>query len=279
MRAPALLPALACALISALLSFLPGAGDARAQDAGLRPLCPDRPAKGTGACTVDRGHLQLETDLLDETYDRTGGVTTRTLAVASPTLKLGVTDRLDVEANLAPYLRVSSAQAPGGPRTAQSGIGDLYLRTKLNLAGNSGADFGLGVEAYLKAPTASHDLGNGAWEEGLLLPASWSLPHGWSLGLTPEADLLLDASGSGRHVALSLPVGLSHAVGPVTGTVELWTLQDLDPSGTRRETSVDLAAAWQPPRQPDLQLDAGVNLGANRATPDVQVYVGLARRF
>ena len=268
---------------AAALAWVLGAGACWAQDApapgALRPLCPDRPSKGTSACTVDQGHLQLETDLFNGTWDRSGGVSTDTYLFTNPTLKFGVTDAFDVEANIAPYERVRTVDHNAGTSSTASGVGDLYLRGKLDFAGNHGGNLGLAVEGFVKAPTAPLGVGDGAWEGGGLVPFSYSLPHGWSLGVTPEADVVLNASGAGRHLALLLPVGLSHAVGPLLGTVEVWTAQDFDPSGTGRQYSLDFAAAWQPAKAPDLQIDGGVNLGLNSATPDVQVYVGLARRF
>ena len=264
------------ALAGAMVLFL-GAGRAMAED--LRPLCPDRPSKGTSACTVDAGHVQVEADLANLTHDASGGVTSDAWAFANPTLKLGVTDSFDIEANLAPYVLIRTHDRTSGARSTVSGIGDLFLRAKLNLAGNAGGAFGLALEPYVKAPTAPSSVGNGAWEGGLLAPISYNLPMGWSLGVTPEADVIANASGSGRHLAVALPVGLGHSLGPIAATVEVWTSQDFDPAGTTRQYSLDFAAAWQPPRQPNLQLDGGVNLGLNSATPGVQVYVGVARRF
>lgn len=269
--------------LAAALAWVLGAGACWAQDApapgALRPLCPDRPSKGTSACTVDQGHLQLETDLFNGTWDRSGGVSTDTYLFTNPTLKFGVTDAFDIEANIVPYAQVRTVDHSAGTSSTASGVGDLYLRGKLDFAGNHGGNLGLAVEGFVKAPTAPLGVGDGAWEGGALVPFSYSLPHGWSLGVTPEADVVLNASGAGRHLALLLPVGLSHAVGPLLGTVEVWTAQDVDPSGTGRQYSLDFAAAWQPAKAPDLQIDGGVNLGLNSATPDVQVYVGLARRF
>ena len=268
---------------AAALAWVLGAGACWAKDApapgALRPLCPDRPSKGTSACTVDQGHLQLETDLFNGTWDRSGGVSTDTYLFTNPTLKFGVTDAFDIEANIVPYAQVRTVDHNAGTSSTASGVGDLYLRGKLDFAGNHGGNLGLAVEGFVKAPTAPLGVGDGAWEGGALVPFSYSLPHGWSLGVTPEADVVLNASGAGRHLALLLPVGLSHAVGPLLGTVEVWTAQDFDPSGTGRQYSLDFAAAWQPAKAPDLQIDGGVNLGLNSATPDVQVYVGLARRF
>src|SRR5262252_5911655 len=111
-----------------LLAALVFAQPALAQPAQtmLRPLCPDRPSKGTSACTVDKGHVQLEADLFNGTYDRTGPLSTHIIVFADPTLKLGVTDNFDVEANLAPYIRITTHDASSGAETSQSGIGDLF---------------------------------------------------------------------------------------------------------------------------------------------------------
>ncbi|MBI3678069.1 MAG: hypothetical protein HY243_15780 [Proteobacteria bacterium] len=42
--------------------------------ADLRPLCPDRPGKGTSACTGDEGYFQIESDVFNETIERSGGI-------------------------------------------------------------------------------------------------------------------------------------------------------------------------------------------------------------
>ena len=117
--------------LSAVL-MLAGMGAARAED--LRDLCPDRPLKGTSACTVDAEHWQVESDIVNFTHDTSGGMTTDTLLAPNPTLKYGVTDTLDVEASLALFERVRVKAA--GTTTTDSGIGDLYLRAKWHVAGN-----------------------------------------------------------------------------------------------------------------------------------------------
>jgi hypothetical protein len=244
----------------------------------LRDLCPDRPSKGTGPCTVDAGHWQVESDLTNYTFQRDAGVSTRTWLVTSPALKLGLTDTVDAEIAFTPDVVVRTTDHTSGVTQNLSGFGDTYLRLKVQVAGSGGGGFQAALLPYVKAPTARSGIGNGAWESGLLVPVQWNLPKGWQLGLTPEADMLKDASGSGYHLAVSTPVGLSHEIAPkVTGTVELWSGSDFDPGGATHQWSFDLATAWL--ARPDLQLDAGVNFGLNRATPGVQAYVGVTRRF
>ena len=250
------------------------AGAARAED--LRDLCPDRPLKGTSACTVDAGHWQVETDVVNFTHDTSGGITTDTLLAPNPTLKYGVSDTFDVEASLAPFEQVHTRG--GGTTSTDSGIGDLYLRAKWHVAGTNGQD-GAAIEPYIKLPTARDAIGNGAVEGGVIVPYQQSLPWGWSLDVTPEADLLKNQNGDRRHLSLSASAGFSHPITDALGIgLELWTQQDFDPSGTGRQYSFDLASTWQPKGAP-FAFDAGVNLGLNSQTPDVQVYVGVSRRF
>lgn len=252
------------------------AAPALADDSGLRDLCPDRPGKGTSACTVDAGHLQLEVDAFDGTFQREDGVTTDTYFIANPTLKFGLTDNFDIEASIAPFEAIRTHDASG--TETEKGIGDLFLRSKLNLAGNDGGNWGVAIEPFLKIPTARRAIGNGAVEGGALVPLSLDLGSGWSLASTPEIDVLRNESGGGYHADFINVVGIGRALdGGVTLGAEAWASSDVDPAGSTQNYSLDFDVAWQP--DTDDQLDGGVNLGLNRATPGAQVYVGVSRRF
>jgi len=245
-----------------------------------RAFCTDRPTKSTGACTVDAGHFQLETDLINLTIDRSGGQDVNTVLFTNPTLKFGLTNSIDIEANLAPYERVETRDRTTGASTHAGGVGDLYLRAKLNLAGDDAGDFALAVSPFIKAPTAARGLGNGAVEEGLVAPMSWNLPQNWSLTVDPEADALKNSADGGRHLNLSGLVSLSRPLDKaLTLSLELWSDLEFDPRRTVRQYSFDLGAAWISPRQPNFQLDCGLNLGLNSATPTVQVYTGVSQRY
>jgi hypothetical protein len=256
---------------------LGAAGPAFASD--LRDLCPDRPSKGTSPCTVDKGHLQLEADILDATLNRHGGVSDDSFVWANPTVKYGLTDNIEVAVNIPPLVRLRSHDDASGATQRAAGIGDLTLSVKANLTGNR-PGWGVALAPFLKAPIAHAPIGNGAWEGGVLLPIAGGVGGGWSLDLTPEVDVVEDGAGGGHHAVAAASLGLSHGLGAgVSGTVEVWSQADFDPVGTTRQYSFDLALAWIPNRRPNLQLDGGVNLGLNRETPDVEAYVGVTRRF
>ena len=261
--------------LAAALLLLLAALPAEAQDlkSDLKPICPDRPGRGTSACTVDAGHAQLELGLFDDSFQHRSGVTTDTDNVGSLLAKWGVNDRMDVEAGMALYQTLRVHDASG--TTNLGGIGDLFLHAKYNPL-DDGA-FALVLDPFVKLSTATGGLGNGAVEGGLVLPMSYDLGNSWSLAMTPELDIQLNASGSGTHANLVDVVGLGKSFGAFTLGAEVWADRNLDPAGATSQYSFDLDAAWL--ANNDTQLDGGVNIGLNRATPDLEIYFGISRRF
>ena len=97
------------------------------------PICADRPAKANATCTVPPGDWQLETGLADWLRLDSGGTRTDTLVLGSSVLKLGLTERSDLQLGIVPCVRVST----GGDHV--SGIGDVTLRYKHRLTGEAAA--------------------------------------------------------------------------------------------------------------------------------------------
>jgi hypothetical protein len=248
--------------------------------ADVRALCTDRPTKSTSPCTVDAGHWQIESDVYNFTNQDSGGVDVTTQLITNPTLKLGLTNTWDVEVNIVPYEVVAVHERPAGTRQTFGGVGDLFVRTKINLLGDDGGSVGLALEPFIKAPTSPKPIGNGAVEAGVVAPIQFNLPMNWQLVLDPEADALADSNGPGRHLNL---IGLASLTFPVTKTItlsgEIWGDENFDPAGHVTQASFDLGAAWIPAKSPNFQLDGGVNLGLNNATPGVQAYLGVSRRW
>ncbi len=249
---------------------------APAADTGSSAICTDRPTKVFATCTLEPGHLQLETDLFNGSFLRLGGVTTDTYLVTNPTLKYGVTPKLDIEANIAPYVYVRSSSAAG--KSTVGGIGDLYLRAKYAAYASADGKLSLTLVPYLKAPTARSVIGNGELEGGGAVAVSYKLSDVWTLALSPEVDAYADSTGSGRHVnhieVINLGLALPQSV---TVSGELWGDWNYDPAGTIKQYSADVAVAWGMTKF--MQLDAGLNFGLNRFTPGVQAYVGVSQKF
>lgn len=257
-----------------------GADDASAEivnepTADPGPICTDRPTKSNAACTVPEGMVQVEADLFSWTRLAAGPARTDVLVYTNPVVKYGLGPNSDIQLNIAPL--VEGRTRADGQTVSQRGVGDLTLRFKQRLTGpNSRVQVAL--LPFVKAPTAERGIGNGEWEGGVIVPVQ--VPVGKAtLTLVPQVNLLADAlSPDDRHLEFQGVVNLAYPVAPrTTMAVELWTSQNWDPAGAVRQFSADAALSYL--LNDELQLDIGGNFGLNRATPDVQLYVGVSARF
>lgn len=244
--------------------------------ADLPLICPDRPGKGTGTCTVAAGHIQIETGLVDRTRDRSAGVRTDVAAIGSSLIKYGIGGRLDIEVGLSPLVVTRTRGA--GAHERVSGFGDIVVRTKYRMTADDAA-VAVALDPFAKVPTAKRRLGNGKVEAGLTVPVSVPIGEtGLTLSSSPEIDWRANGDGDGHHPAMIQVASIGVAASRrMTVSVELWRQWDWDPAGTIRQASADASVAYA--IRHDVQVDAGVNIGLNRQTPDTQIYGGIAKRF
>jgi hypothetical protein len=241
----------------------------------LRTFNTDRPTKANVPYTVDAGHFQYETDLVNFTHLTAGGTHIDSLMVPNPTFKVGLTNNADLEVNV-PFAGVHTFGS--GPSSTLWGVGDTFVRTKINLWGNDGGDTAGALIPYVKAATAPIGIGNGAVEGGLIGPLAITLPNSITLLLVPEVDALKNIADNGRHGNYVLDVNLSkEVIKNVVAYVELWSDYSADPTLGVTLMSADVAVQWL--IVPNTQIDVGANFGITRATPAVQVYTGLSQRF
>jgi len=239
------------------------------------PICTDRPTKANAVCTVPAGGWQLESSAVAWSRTKASGVETEVLTLGLSVMKLGLSDRSDLQIGLAPYVR-STIEA-GGLKSRMSGFGDLTIRYKHRLTAD-GAAVQVGVIPFFKLPTADSDIGNGKVEGGLAVPISIWTGSPMTVVLGPELDLLADADGDGRHAALVNLVNLSAPVGAgLTIYGELWTMTNFDPADMVTLASADAALTYLV--SDSFQLDAGANFGLNDDTVDVELYAGISLRF
>jgi hypothetical protein len=263
------------ALLAASLFAVPLV--ARAADAQPRQLCADRPGKATPPCIVDVGRWQLEVGVGDVSWQRGGGQRDDVYALGGFELRTGVTRTSEIELAWTPWSIERQSDAGGHSRA--SGVGDLQLGFRQALTDPDSSGLAVSVEPFVTAPTATRHQGAGGWEGGVLAPVAGQVTDTVAFGLTPELDVVRDAAGGGTHLAWAGAAGVSRGFGPATLGVELWGQRDDDPAGATTQASFDLTAAYVPAQASDLQLDAGVNVGLNRNTPDLEAYVGVSRRF
>ena len=260
-------------VLFAIAMVFGASGASAANDA---PICPDRPSKSTGECTVPAGRVQIETGLVDWTHDRREGATSNFTTFGATLIKYGLSGKADIELGLTP-VQTSSVRVAGVHDTA-TGFGDMVVRVKYKLTSDD-APILVALDPFVKLPTANHRLGNGKVEGGLVVPMSAHLgKSGLTLSLDPELDLRADNDRHGTHASMIQVVNLGvSASDRLSLSAELWAQWNWDPAGTVRQASADGSIAYLVNK--DLQLDAGANIGLNRETPDVELYTGLSVRF
>lgn len=238
------------------------------------PICTDRPTKANATCTVPAGNFQLESTVAGWTRITGGGAQTEVWQVGSSVLKWGLSDHSDIQVGITPFVRVETKAA--GSKSSVSGFGDVTMRYKHRVTGEA-SKVQVAVIPFVKLPTAKRGVGNGKVESGLAVPVSIAVGPA-TLTFGPEADLLADADGTGRHVALINLVNLAGPIAPrLTLVGELWTMTNFDPADTVTLASADAALAYAV--SPRVQLDLGANLGLNKHTADTELYAGVSFRF
>jgi hypothetical protein len=246
----------------------------------LRKFAPDRPTKGFSVRTIDAGHFEIETDLANDTISNSNGSKTRSFQTLDPTLKLGLTNWMDLEVQFNGLQHVESfdQSSPFNFQNA-TGFGDVFLRSKINLFGNDSGPMGFALIPYVKLPSSSSPLiSNGAVEGGLIAPLALR-PDDFIITLMTEVDDLKSATGNNRYANFVNLVSVSHGVPGIEGMnamVELYSSAGTDPA-TAPVYTLDFGMNFRLSQH--VILDVGLNLGLNSAAPRAQVYTGLSARF
>ena len=242
--------------------------------ADLRGFTSDRPTKSNSPITVDAGHFQYETDLINYSHSNVGG-SSRQYTAFDPVLKVGLTNSIDLELQFTGYNVINQPSSAGEPGQV-SGGGDLILRPKFNLFGNEGGA-AMALMPYVKFPTASRSIGNGQFEGGVIAPVSYPLPLNFALSVMPEIDVLKNADDDGHHFNFTQLIEISHPIGStLTVYGEFYSALGTDAHSPPVYT-FDTAVSWLVTN--NIQLDLGTNIGLNRNAPNLQAYAGLSQRF
>jgi hypothetical protein len=247
--------------------------------AAMREMATDRPDKTESPYTVDAGHVQIESDAVAFTRDRHNpereNARVDEWTFANTNFKLGLFNNVDLQIIVPAYTRSRTSDHGSGVVTHDRGIGDLTFRMKMNLWGNDGGRTAFAAMPFIKVPTGNDTLSNGAVEGGLILPLAVTVGAGWSMGVMTEIDFREDAGDSGYHVDWINSITFSHAiVGELSGYVEFFSLVSGDSEWVG---SVDAGITYGV--TPNVQLDAGINVGVTRAADDLNGFVGISWRF
>jgi hypothetical protein len=237
----------------------------------MRDFVTDRPDKTEAAYTVDAGHFQHETDILNFVQDSTEGSTSSSLLAMAPNLKVGLTNSTDLQIVAQSFVYSHSSN----PSQKVSGYGDTLVRLKQNIWGNDEGKTALAVMPYLKFPTNRKDLGNDNLEGGVIIPFAWDACEGLGIGAMTQFDLLRKDDDSGNYAQFinSITFGKDFT-DTIGGYAEVWSAAS---SEAGHQVTLDFGvtyAAWE-----DTQFDIGINVGSTQTADDLNPFLGLSQRF
>jgi hypothetical protein len=229
------------------------------------PMSTDRPDTTESPFTVKRGHWQFEWETLSVSFD--GGQQSEDWG--SVNIKYGLSLHTDIQF-------VTPAWHAGD---GEDGWTDMELRFKWNLTGRETFDgeqsnhpIAVALMPYLKLPTASHDLGNGHLEGGLIIPFAFTKTP---LSCMVQADLIRNEADTGYTGAFTFSATYGFELSEqLSAFTEVVATLPLDGAA---ETYLNGGLVYA--ISPDWCLDAGLNVGLNGEATDLRLFTGMSRRF
>ncbi|WP_394539008.1 transporter [Lysobacter enzymogenes] len=225
----------------------------------------DRPGIAFSTDTLPRGGFAWEQGLPDFERDRSDGVRSTGYSAAT-TLRLGLTDTLELQLSGSPYNH--SRQRGGGQRQSAHGAGDTTAALKLALP-SAHAKFSWALLASAAVATGAREFSDGRDQYALGATVAYDFDDATS------GSLYLNVERSGGADAWTFSPSLSRAFGARWGGyVEAgWTRTAHAPDTGVAGAGVTFMAT------PRIQLDASLDAGLNDAAPDWQGGVGVSVFF
>jgi hypothetical protein len=155
---------------------------------GLRAQITETPV------TVQPGHFLLEVDVLSLTLDRDGDDKYTGFGAGLVFLTTGVTRSLDVQVGAQLFL--SQDYDIEGVSDSDSGVGDVYLRTKWHCYESASTWTSVAVMPYVKFPT-NGGIGNDSVEGGVIVPWETRVWGDVRIAAMAQVDIRRNAADDG----------------------------------------------------------------------------------
>lgn len=246
----------------------------------LRELSTDRPDQTESPYTVDAGHFQVELDFFSHTrdHDTSGGgdVRRRDWSVAPLNLKLGLTNRMDLQLLVEPHVHTRVEDRVAGTTVGVAGFGDVTTRLKINFWGNDDGATAFALMPFIKWPLAASGIRNGETEGGVIFILGFELPAGWGSAAMTEVDFVSDGT-EGRETEWVNTITFAHDLTTRLGGYVEFVAVTGSTQGFKWQGQFDAGLTYA--LSADTQLDLGCNFGVTKSAPDYQPFIGLSRRF
>ena len=164
---------------------------------------------------VAPGRFLLEMDALSLTLNRDGRDKYTAVGVATTFLTTGLTADWDVQVGAELFL--SQKFDVGGLSGRNSGIGDVYFRTKWRFYENKESGTAIALLPYVKLPTNTGGVGKKAMEGGLIVPWQTNLAGGVSMTAMAEVEFVRNDRDNGYdsfwYTSMALHRAVTKAIG------------------------------------------------------------------
>jgi len=240
-------------------------------DEGPGPIETDRPDLTNSVKTVPPGAVQIETGVAYARRSIAASEAERRLAIEA-TLRVGLTDRLEVRLDGEPLVRLRG----DGDDT---GSGDVAVGLKYRFADSREGRWvpGVGAQPFVKLPVARAPIGSEKPDFGLVALASFDLP--WDIGLDVNAGVAAvgQSSPSGYLLQALASASLGRALTErLSGLVEVF-FASRDQREARDRAGLTAGVvyrmAWR------IALDAAVVTSLAGPVPDYTLRAGVSIRL
>lgn len=164
---------------------------------------------------VAPGRFLLEMDTLSLTLNRDGRDKYTAVGVATTFLTTGLTADWDVQVGAELFL--SQKFDVGGLSGRNSGIGDVYFRTKWRFYEDQASGTAIALLPYVKLPTSTGGVGKKAMEGGLIVPWQTNLAGGVRLTAMAEVEFVRNDRDNGYdsfwYTSMAIHRAVTKAIG------------------------------------------------------------------
>jgi hypothetical protein len=235
-----------------------------ASDDSLLEVEPDRPDISNSTYTVPVGALQVELGL---EYARSHDDPTERKLALQTTLRTGLSDRLEVRLDGVPLVRLQEA-------SDDLGLGDLAPGVKYRvfepLEGQGWP--ALGIQPFVKIPTARVPIGSGRLDAGLLILVDQDLPG--AVQLTVNTGFVVVGQPHGALLQGLASASVSRKLrGRLTPFLEMFFASRDEREG-HDTLGLDTGLVYLLTRR--VAIDAAAETTLNRRRPDYALRTGLS---
>jgi hypothetical protein len=235
-----------------------------AAEDGILTVEPDRPGISNSTHTVPVRALQVELGL---EYARAHNDPTERRLALQTTLRTGLSDRLEVRLDGVPLVRLKEA-------SDDIGMGDIAPGLKYRVFDPPEGQgwLALGIQPFVKIPTARVPIGSGRLDAGLLVLADQDLPG--AVQLTVNAGLVVVGQPHGALLqGLASASASREFVGRLTPFLELFFASRDEREG-HDTLGLNTGLVYLLTRR--VAIDAAAQTTLNRRRPDYALRTGLS---